>query len=214
MIDRADAFTNLSNQVKVATADEADYKESMQSVAAVAKDANANLDSTARLYGKVKQNADSLGISQQQVADVTSVVAKGMQLSGAEAGAAAGATLQFTQALGSGVLRVREFNSVIEASPALIKAIADGLGVTVGEMRGLAEAGQLTSDRVVQALLSQKQAIDETYAKLPGTVTQATQQFDNAATLFVGRLNEQLGATHSLTDGLKFLADNMDAVAA
>lgn len=214
LIDRADAFTNLSNQVKVATADEADYQASMQSVADVAKDANAGLDSTARLYGKVKQNADSLGISQQQVADVTDVVAKGMQLSGAEAGAAAGATLQFTQALGSGVLRGEEFNSVIEASPALIKAIADGLGVTVGEMRGLAEAGQLTSDRVVQALLSQKQAIDETYAKLPQTVTQATQQLDNAATLFVGRLNEQLGATRSLTDGLKFLANNMDAVAA
>jgi len=214
LIDRADAFTNLSNQVKVASKDEADYQASMQSVAAVAKDANANLDSTARLYGKVKQSADSLGISQQQVADVTSVVAKGMQLSGAEAGAAAGATLQFTQALGSGVLRGDEFNSVLEASPALIKAIADGLGVTVGEMRGLAEAGQLTSDRVVQALLSQKQAIDETYAKLPQTVAQATEQFDNAATLFVGRLNEQLGATHSLTDGLKFLATNLDAVAA
>lgn len=214
LIDRADAYTNLSNQVKVATADETDYQASMQSVAVVAKDANANLDSTARLYGKVKQNADSLGISQQQVADVTSVVAKGMQLSGAAAGAAAGATLQFTQALGSGTLRGEEFNSVIEASPALIKAIADGLGVTVGEMRGLAEAGQLTSDRVVQALLSQKQAIDETYAKLPQTVDQATQQLDNAATLFVGRLNEQLGATHSLTDGLKFLANNMDAVAA
>ncbi|MBK8123920.1 MAG: tape measure protein [Dokdonella sp.] len=214
LTDRADAYTNLSNQVKVATNDEADYQASMQSVADVAKDANANLDSTARLYGKVKQNADSLGISQQQVADVTSVVAKGMQLSGAEAGAAAGATLQFTQALGSGVLRGEEFNSILEASPALIKAIADGLGVTVGEMRGLAEAGQLTSDRVVQALLSQKAAIDETYAKLPQTVAQATQQLDNAATLFVGRLNEQLGATHSLTDGLKFLANNMDAVAA
>lgn len=214
LIDRADAFTNLSNQVKVATADEADYQASMQSVADVAKDANANLDSTARLYGKVKKNADSLGISQQQVADVTNVVSKGMQLSGAETAAAAGATLQFTQALGSGVLRGEEFNSVLEASPALIKAIADGLGVTVGEMRGLAEAGQLTSDRVVQALLSQKQAIDETYAKLPQTVAQATQQFDNAATLFVGRLNEQLGATHSLADGLKFLANNMDAVAA
>lgn len=214
LIDRADAYTNLSNQVKVATADEADYQASMQSVADVAKDANAGLDSTARLYGKVKQNADSLGISQQQVADVTDVVAKGMQLSGAETAAASGAMLQFTQALGSGTLRGEEFNSVIEASPALIKAIADGLGVTVGEMRGLAEAGQLTSDRVVQALLSQKQAIDETYAKLPQTVAQATQQLDNAATLFVGRLNEQLGATHSLTDGLKFLANNMDAVAA
>jgi len=214
LIDRADAYTNLSNQVKVATKDEADYQASIRSVAVVAKDANADLDSTARLYGKVKQNADSLGISQQQVADVTGVVAKGMQLSGAEAGAAAGATLQFTQALGSGVLRGEEFNSVIEASPALIKAIADGLGVTVGEMRGLAEAGQLTSDRVVQALLSQKQAIDETYARLPQTVGQAMGQLDNAATIFVGRLNEQLGATQSLNDGLKFLATNLDAVAA
>jgi len=214
LIERADAYTSLSNQVRVASKSEQDYQASIAAVASVAKNSNSDLSSTASLYGKVKQNADSLGISQQQVADVTTIVAKGMQLSGAETAAAAGATLQFTQALGSGVLRGEEFNSVIEASPALIKAIADGLGVTVGEMRGLAEAGQLTSDRVVQALLSQKTAIDEVYGKLPQTVEQAMGQLSNAATLFIGKLNEETGVTRSLGDGLRFLANNMDAVAA
>ncbi|MDS4070685.1 MAG: tape measure protein, partial [Candidatus Competibacter sp.] len=213
LIDRADAYTRLSNQVRVATSSEQDYHESLAAVAAVTQRANSDLDSTASLYGKVKQAASSLGISQQQVADVTETIAKGMQLSGAETATAAGATLQFTQALAAGVLRGDEFNSVMEASPALIKAIADGLGVAVGDMRAMAEAGQLTSDRVVRALLSQKQAIDETYGKLPQTVGQALGQLNNAATLFVGRLNEQTGATQTLGEGLKFLANNMDAVA-
>lgn len=213
LIDRADAYTRLSNQVRVAASSEQDYHESITDVAAVAQRANSDLDSTASLYGKVKQSADSLGISQQQVADVTEATAKGMQLSGAETAAAAAATGQFTQALASGVFRGDEFNSVMEASPALIKAIADGLGVAVGDMRAMAEAGQLTSDRVVMALLSQKQAIDETYGKLPQTVGQALGQLNNAATLFVGRLNEQTGATQTLGGGLKFLAGNMDAVA-
>ena len=214
LVDRADSFTRLSNQLRVASQGEQDYRDSLGATVAVAKSANAALDSTAALYGKIKQNADDLNISQQQVADVTETVAKGMQLSGASTEAASGATLQFTQSLASGVLRGDEFNSVMEASPALIKAIADGLGVTVGEMRALAEAGQLTSSRVVQALLSQKQAIDETYGKLPQTAGQAFQQLDNAATLFAGRLNEQLGATRALGDGLGFLANNLDAVAA
>lgn len=214
VVDYADAFTRLSNQLRVASKDEADYQASIAATAAIAKDTNSDLASTAQLYGKVKQNADDLHISQQQVADVTTLVAKGMQLSGASAEAASGATLQFTQALASGVLRGDEFNSVMEASPALIKAIADGLGVGVGEMRALAEAGQLTSSRVVQALLSQKQAIDDTYGKLGQTSEQAFTQLNNAATLFIGRLNEQTGATRGLSEGLKFLANNMDAVAA
>lgn len=214
LVRRADAFTRLSNQLRVASKDETDYRDALAATIQVAQRANADLDSTASLYGKVKQNAADLNISQQQVADVTEAVAKGMQLSGASAEAASGATLQFTQALASGVLRGDEFNSVLEASPALIKAIADGLGVGVGEMRALAEAGQLTSSRVVQALLSQKQAIDETYGQLPQTVGQALTNLNNAATLFVGRLNEQLGATRGLTEGMGFLAQNLDAVAA
>ena len=213
LIERADAFDNLSNQIKVATKSEQEYRESLDAVSDISQRSRSDLDSTARLYAKVRQNADSLGLSQTQVAEVTETVAKGMQLSGAEAGAAAGATQQFTQALASGTLRGDEFNSVMEASPALMKAIADGLGVAVGELRAMAEAGQLTTDRVVQGLLSQKDAIDELYGKTTVTVEQRLGQLSNAATLFVGRLNEQYGATRALGDGLQFLANNLDAVA-
>lgn len=214
ILDRAEAFTALSNQLRIATKSEEEYQATLDAVVVVSKKANSDLDSTARLYAKVQQAAELLGLTQQQVADVTETVAKGMQLSGAATAEASGATRQFTQALASGVLRGDEFNSVMEASPALIKAIADGLGVSVGEMRALAEAGQLTADRITQALLSQKSAIDEVYGKLPQTVGQGLGQLSNAATLFVGKLNEQTGATQSLGSGLKFLAENMDAVAA
>lgn len=213
LIDRADAFDSLSNQIKVATNSEKEYRESLEEVEAIAQRTRADLDSTARLYAKVRQNADSLGLSQRQVAEVSELVAKGMQLSGSAAGATAGAIQQFTQSLGSGRLNGEEFNSVMEASPALMKAIADGLGVAVGELRAMAEAGKLTSDRVVQGLLSQKKAIDDLYGKTTVTVEQRLVQLSNAATLFVGRLNEQYGATRSLGDSLQFLAGNLDAVA-
>lgn len=213
LIERADAFDSLSNQIKVATKSEQEYRESLDAVSDISQSSLSDLDSTARLYAKVRQNADALGLSQTQVAEVTETVAKGMQLSGAATSATAGATQQFTQALASGTLRGDEFNSVMEASPALMKAIADGLGVAVGELRAMAEAGQLTTDRVVQGLLSQKDAIDELYGKTTVTVEQRLGQLSNAATLFVGRLNEQYGATRSLGDGLQFLANNLDAVA-
>ena len=214
LLDRADAYTRLTNQLRVATQGEKEYQAALEAVVAVARRSNADLDSTANLYGKIAQNAETLGLSQGQVADVTELVAKAMQLSGAEASAASGAILQLGQALGSGALRGDEFNSIMEASPKLMEALAAGLGVAVGELRAMAEAGQLTSDRVVKALLTQKVAIDEVYGKLPQTVGQAMTGLANAGTLFVGKLNEQTGATQSLASGLKFLAENMDAVAA
>ena len=214
LLDRADAYTRLTNQLRVATQGEEEYQAALEAVVAVARRSNADLDSTANLYGKIAQNAETLGLSQGQVADVTELVAKAMQLSGAEASAASGAILQLGQALGSGALRGDEFNSIMEASPKLMEALAAGLGVAVGELRAMAEAGQLTSDRVVKALLTQKVAIDEVYGKLPQTVGQAMTGLANAGTLFVGKLNEQTGATQSLASGLKFLAENLDAVAA
>lgn len=173
LIERADAFDNLSNQVKVATKSEQEYRESLEDVEAIAQRSRADLDSTARLYAKVRQNADSLGLSQAQVAEVTELVAKGMQLSGSAASATNGAIGQFNQSLASGRLSGEEFNSVMEASPALMKAIADGLGVAVGELRAMAEAQQLTADRVVQGLLSQRTPSTSCTAKPPSRSSSA-----------------------------------------
>ncbi|WP_373224514.1 tape measure protein, partial [Proteus mirabilis] len=83
-------------------------------------------------------------LSQQKVAELTETVSKAVAISGASATAAQAALTQFGQALASGQLRGEELNSVMEQTPALAKAIADGMNVSVGELRKKAQDGEMT----------------------------------------------------------------------
>lgn len=212
--ERADAYTRLTNSLKVATASEEAYQAALADVTAIAKATNSDLETTATLYTRVSQNAKAMGLASTEVADLTMLISKGMQLGGASATEYASATLQLTQAFGSGVLRGEEFNAVMEASPELMRQLAAGLGIAVGELRGLAEQGVLTSNVVSKALLSQKTAIDTAYAETTQTVEQAFTNLGNAVTFFVGRLGESTGATTGAANTLKFLADNLNVVGA
>ena len=214
LLDRADAFTRLSNSLKIATTSEEAYQAALKNVAAIAGRTNADIEVTAQLYGKVAQSAKELGLSQQQVGQLTEVISKGMQLSGASAETASGAILQLTQAFGGGALRGEEFNSVMEASPELMRQLAAGLGVTIGELRTLAEQGALTSRAVSAALLAQKDAIDKAYGETTRTVSQSFTNLNNQLILYVGKLNESTGATATIGAALKLLADNLNVVAA
>ena len=212
--DRADAYVRLTNSLKIATSGETEYRAALDAVAGIASRTNTAIETTAQLYGKVAQSARELGLSQQQVGQLTEVISKGMQLSGASAETASGAILQLTQAFGSGTLRGEEFNSVMEASPELMRQLAAGLGVTIGELRGLAEQGALTSRAVSAALLSQKDAIDAAYGKTTRTVAEAFTNLNNQLILYVGKLNESTGATAAIGGTLRLLADNLNIVAA
>lgn len=214
LLARADAYARVSNSLKIATSGEQEYQAALKDVAAIAGRTNADIETTAQLYGKVAQSAKELGLSQQQVGQLTEVISKGMQLSGASAETASGAILQLTQAFGSGALRGEEFNSVMEASPELMRQLAAGLGVTIGELRGLAEQGALTSRAVSAALLSQKDAIDKAYGETTRTVGQAFTNLNNQLILYVGKLNESTGATKTIGATLGLLADNLNVVAA
>ncbi|MCU0806394.1 MAG: tape measure protein [Candidatus Contendobacter sp.] len=214
LADRADAYIRVSNSLKIATTSEEAYQAALQDVAAIAARTNADIETTAQLYGKVAQSAKELGLSQTQVGQLTEVISKGMQLSGASAATASGAILQLTQAFGSGALRGEEFNSVMEASPELMRQLAAGLGVTIGELRGLAEQGALTSRAVSAALLAQKDAIDKAYGETTRTVEQSFTALNNQLILYVGKLNESTAATATIGSALKLLGDNLNVVAA
>lgn len=214
LLDRADAYTRLTNSLKVATASEAAFQQALAEVASVANRTNSDLGTTASLYARVSQNATAMGLSQREVVDLTELISKGMQLGGASAAEYASATLQLTQAFGSGVLRGEEFNAVMEASPELMRRLAAGLGIAVGELRGLAEQGVLTSNIVSKALLSQVDVINTAYAETTQTVEQAFTNLGSKVTLFVGGLGESTGVTQGATQALKFLADNLGVVTA
>lgn len=213
LADYADAYTRLSNSLKVATKSHEEFQAAEQTVIRIAAETRSGLETTAQLYARINQNRKAMNVTEKETASLTELISKGMQLGGASAQEYASATLQLTQAFGSGVLRGEEFNAVMEASPELMRQLAAGLGIAVGELRGLAEQGVLTSTVVAKALLSQKDAIDAAYSKTTQTVEQSFEQLKNASVLFVGKLNEQTGATKTAGEGLAFLARNLDLVA-
>ena len=110
------------------------------------------------------------------------------------------------------MLRGEEFNSVVENSPRLAKALADGLNVPIGRLRKLAEEGRLTADVVVNALMSQKDKLAAEYAQLPMTVSQAFTRLSNAFGQWISKLDESTGFTKKLAEALTWLSENLDTV--
>ncbi|MBG2888300.1 tape measure protein, partial [Proteus mirabilis] len=157
-------------------------------------------------------NADRLGLSQQKVAELTETVSKAVAISGASATAAQAALTQFGQALASGQLRGEELNSVMEQTPALAKAIADGMGVSVGELRKKAQDGEMTIEKVIQALERVADSVDKKFATSVTTVSQGFTNLQSAITKFIGEANQGTGATQLLTTGLSALSNHFSEV--
>ena len=167
MIQIADAWAMMSARLKLATAGQQEFTTAQRELFAIAQRIGVPIQETATLYGRLQQAVRMLGGEQKDALAITESISQALRLSGASATEAQSALLQFGQALASGVLRGEEFNSVVENSPRLAKALADGLDVPIGRLRKMAEEGRLTADVVVNALMSQKDKLATEYAQLP-----------------------------------------------
>ncbi|EPK7482908.1 phage tail tape measure protein [Proteus mirabilis] len=213
VINYADSWTELQNRLKLVTESSVELNKATQAVYDIAQKTYQSLDATAQIYQRFADNADRLGLSQQKVAELTETVSKAVAISGASAIAAQAALTQFGQALASGQLRGEELNSVMEQTPALAKAIADGMGVSVGELRKKAQDGEMTIEKVIQALERAADSVDKKFATSVTTVSQGFTNLQSAMTKFIGEANQGTDATQLLTTGMTTLADNLSLVA-
>lgn len=207
----AESYTNLTNRLKLVTDSTEELVAAQEAVFALAQDARQPLDATAELYQRIATNADALGLSASGVAAVVDTVNKSLAISGTTAQAASGALTQLGQAFASGQLRGEELNAVLENAPALAKALADGLGVTVGELRELGKAGELSADQVVQALLRQGAAVNEQFGEIQATAGQAFTVLGNSLTRAVGEIDAATGASSALAEGILDLSRLIDS---
>ncbi|UZR28081.1 tape measure protein [Methylococcus mesophilus] len=209
----SDQYRNLEGRVKLAAGSQNQFTEAQRALFAIAQNNAQALTGVSQLYSRIAKGAGDMGVSQQQVLSIIDSVAKSFRISGASAEEASGATLQFSQALASGVLRGDEFNSIMEQSPRLAQAIADGLDVPIGKLRAMAEAGELTTQKVVGALQKAKASIDADAAGLPDTIEQAVVRWDNAALKFVGTSTEITRAAEAIAGAINTAAGNIDTIA-
>ena len=213
----ADDYKNLEARIKLATGEGKAFQGAMDGVTGIAQRTNSNLQTTGNLFAKITDAGKSAGLSAQaaiaQSLGLTETINQAVQLSGASAGASNAAITQLMQGLQSGVLRGDEFNSVMEQAPRLSKAMADGLGVTTGELRKMAETGQLTADTVITALKGQADTLKNEFATLPPTLGRAIENLSTSWTLYIGDADKATGASATAASAIKLLSDNLSTVA-
>ncbi|HHF3617678.1 tape measure protein [Haemophilus influenzae] len=209
VIKYADSYTELQNRIRLVTNIQTAMVAATESVFDISLKTNQAVGATAQIYQRFAQNADRLNLSQLQVSELTETVAKSVAISGASAGAAEAALMQFGQALGSAELRGDELNSVIEQTPGLADAIAKGLGVTTGELKNLAKAGQLDIHTVIQALVKARDTVDNDFNKRVKTLSMSFTNLETSITKFSGEANSALGITQKLATGVDFVSDHL-----
>ena len=209
VIKYADSYTELQNRIRLVTNSQTAMVAATESVFDISLKTNQAVGATAQIYQRFAQNADRLNLSQLQISELTETVAKSVAISGASAGAAEAALMQFGQALGSAELRGDELNSVIEQTPGLADAIAKGLGVTTGELKNLAKAGQLDIHTVIQALVKARDTVDNDFNKRVKTLSMSFTNLETSITKFSGEANSALGVTQKLATGVDFVSDHL-----
>lgn len=212
LAETADAYTNLSARINIATSEGGNFTQAMAGVHQVALMTNTSLDATAGLFTKVNDVGKQMGMTQQQSLDLVKTINMAVQTGGGSAQASEAAIVQLTQALQSGVLRGDEFNSIMEQAPGISTALAKSLGVTTGELRKMAENGELSAEKVIKALQDQSAAIEADYAKFPTTIGNALQRISTQWQILIGTMDQSTGASATVAQWLVTLADNMDVV--
>ncbi|NLA68321.1 MAG: tape measure protein [Gammaproteobacteria bacterium] len=206
-IQLADASANMAARLRLATTSQEAFNKAHKATFEIAQRTSTELGSVVDLYAKLDQSTRSLGVSQNDLLRLTETITQTFQISGATAQEASGGLRQLSQAMAGGTLRAEEFNSIIESSPRLVQALADGMGIEFGKVRQYVNEGKISSEALVQALLSQSQAIQSEFDKMPLTVGRAMQEVRNALTGLVGGADEASGATSGLASAIEDLAE-------
>jgi tape measure domain-containing protein len=213
MLSAADEMTNIEARIRLVTSSSSELAQVQGELFRRSQEAQTSFRANAELYTGLARATDGLGVSQQRLIALTDGISKSMVVSGASAASSSGAIRQLGQALQSGVLRGDEFNSMAENAPRLMKALADGMGVARGALRGMAEEGRLTTDVVLPALEKGLKSVDAEFAQMPPTISRASTAISNAFDKLASDANAATGATSAIAGGMTLLANNLDVVA-
>lgn len=209
-INKMDAYANLQNRLRLVTNGQQELNKATSDTFAIAQKTYQEWSSVVQVYQRFSDNAKVLNINMAQTARLTETVSKAVAISGSTAESAQAALVQFGQALASGTLRGEELNSVMEQTPALAKAIANGMGITIGQLRTVAAEGKITSAVLVDALGKAANQVDEDFGKMQITIGQSLTLLNNEITKFAENTG---GASSAISGSIKSIAENLELIA-
>jgi tape measure domain-containing protein len=210
------AFANMSNNMRVLGFEAEEVAAQINAIGDIANRTRSPLAATAQLYQRISIAANDLGASQQQVLRFTENVGLALAQQGGSAAEASGALLQLSQAMSGGTVRAEEFNSILEGAFPIAQAAAnaiEGAAGSVGQLRNMVIAGEVSSREFFDAILSSSEALEVAFGKTVPTVSQAMTVLSTNFTLFIGQADNLLGISGALAGVIISLANNLDLLA-
>ena len=206
----ADAFKQLNARVMVASQGLGDATANYAQLSKQAQTAGTYLETTVAVFQRMAMVAPSLQATNAEILRVTDTVQKLSVITGAGSEQMKYGLTQLGQAFGQTYIMAEEFNSLNENIPGVLKAVADQMGMTTGELRNMQRDGKLASKDFFEALLAASAKADEAFTKMPVTVERATNSIRISFTNMVGKLDEATGATSILAQGMVSLSKGFD----
>ena len=208
-IRRADAWTNMSNKLRLITKDMDDLKATQAGLVDLAVETRSDLDALVTTYQRVDKALVRMGSSSEDTKKVVKALALGIKTTGIASDEATNALRQITQAFNKGKLDGDEFRSVGENMPVVLDAIAKEAGISRGELMKWARQGKITSELMQQGLLKALPQLEKDFKKIRPTVADSTKGMSAKWTELVGTIANSKDAFGWL---IKFFEDLADAI--
>lgn len=201
-----DSFQNLENRLRLVTKSANELNNVTKAIFDIAERSRQDAEATATLFQRLTQSTGELGLTQQEVLDLTESISKAIAVSGASATEAQAGMIQLSQGLAAGALRGEELNSVLEQTPAVAQVIADGLGIPLGKLKEFGAQGRITAREVISAFQTQAEGIDRQFGRTSTTIGQSLTLVKNAALELAG---ESSGVFEALASAIGVVANNV-----
>lgn len=217
IIRGADAYQAMTARIRIFSEGQVDAAQNERALYAVGVETRQGVAQLTTLYTRLTPAVLDAGRAQADALKITELTSKALLIQGATVREAEASTVQFAQALSSGVLRGDELRSLMESSPQLLRYIAAELeingkvGVAFGQLRGLGEQGLLTTNRLMDALIAAQPAIEADFINAPKTAQQSWVILGDTITRAIGQVSQSTGLQAGLVSWLDGLAKQIDA---
>lgn len=210
VLQTADKVKNMEARLRIVTENQKQFNLAQSETKRIADGTYTSVDATVKLYSRLALSLQELGVSQKDVLVFTETLNKSLAISGATGHEAQSVMIQLSQALASGYLRGQEFNSIAEGGIEVQEALKTALGKTTGELRAMANAGELTSDVVFKAVLQQADEVAAKFANFPVTVSRSLELLGNSWIEFIKNSETAKEISDATSKAIQFLAENID----
>ncbi|WP_373442291.1 tape measure protein, partial [Salmonella enterica] len=203
----ADNMSQLNSRIERLTGSSASASQTMQTLMNISSATGGSLQDTQKLWESLSTALKDTGATNGQVLQLTETLQKIGRIGGSSSEEMANALRQFGQSISSGTVRAEEFNSILEQMPELVRQIATGMGVGVGDLRQMMLDGKLSAEDALNAIQKQTGSVNAEFEKLPRTLSQANTALTNSFLSMIDSVNQATGAS----SGLVAIIDSMTA---